>query len=231
MGVAPANFERVIRNSGLSKKEIAARKKVKPETLSRHLSGAIRMTLDDAHDYADILGCTPHEVFFPMEEAPIIIHNYIQEPPAREMAFKTSFERVLDENPSESLYLPTHFGADLALCVYTAKDDYEGPMKSMMHHTLDVVYHSPIIERRVHPMCNQKLSYVSLKHPEKHEGVRDNGKIRFMQVFPQPNNKYTLHNIITGATNEGVELDWATPALTQVHCPEAFFTDDPAKWS
>ena len=231
MGVAPANFERVIRKSGLSKKEIAARKKVQPEPLSRHLSGAIRMTLDDAHEYADILGCTPHEVFFPMEEAPIIIHNYIQEPPAREMAFKTSFERVLAENPGESLYLPTHFGADLALCVYTAKDDYEGPMKAVMHHTLDVVYHSPILEGRVHPRCNQKLSYVSLKHPEKHDGVRDNGKIRFMQVFPQPHNKYTLHNIITGATNEGVELDWATPALTQVHCPEAFFTDDPAKWS
>ena len=44
MGVKPANFERVIKKSGLSKKEIAARKKVKPETLSRHLSGSIRMT-------------------------------------------------------------------------------------------------------------------------------------------------------------------------------------------
>ena len=39
------------------------------------------------------------EVFFPMEEAPIIIHNYIQDPPEHEQVFKTSFERVLDENP------------------------------------------------------------------------------------------------------------------------------------
>lgn len=230
MGVTPANFERVIRKSGLSKKEIAARKKVKPETLSRHLSGAIRMTLDDAHDYADILGCTPLEVFFPLEEAPIIIHNYIQGSPEYEQVFKTSFERVLNEKPEEKLYLPTHFGADLALCVYTARDDYDGPMKSM-HQTLDVIYQSPIREGRVHPLCNQKLSYVCLKNPEEHEGVRDNGKIRMMQVFPQPNNKYTLHNIITGTTNEGVELEWATPTLTQVHCPEAFFTLDQAQWS
>lgn len=230
MGVAPANFERVIRKSGLSKKEIAARKKVKPETLSRHLSGAIRMTLDDAHDYADILGCTPHEVFFPMEEAPIIIRNYIQGSAEKEQVFKTSFERVLDNSPAERLYLPTHFGADLALCVYTARDDYDGPMQSM-DRTMDVIYQSPIVEKRVHPWCNQKLSYVSLKHPEKHEGVRDNGKIRMMQVFPQPNNRYTLHNVITGATNEGVELEWATPTLTQVHCPEAFFTRDPGQWS
>ena len=118
MGVAPANFERVIRKSGLSKKEIAARKKVKPETLSRHLSGAIRMTLDDAHEYADILGCTPMEVFFPMEEAPIIIHNYIQDPPAREMAFKTSFERVLDENPEEPLSADTLRCRPCTVCLH-----------------------------------------------------------------------------------------------------------------
>ena len=65
MALKPVNFTKVVEASGLSKKEIAKRKGVKPETLSRHISGVIRMTFDDAHDYAKILGCPPQDIFFP----------------------------------------------------------------------------------------------------------------------------------------------------------------------
>lgn len=72
MGMKPINFSKVIEASGLSKKEIAYRKGIKPETLSRHISGAIRMTLDDAWEYSEILNCLPQEVFFPSQPMPIL---------------------------------------------------------------------------------------------------------------------------------------------------------------
>ena len=188
------------------------------------------MTLDDAHEYADILGCTPMKSCSRSKRhrssSGITFKGLQNMSKSLRLASSVYLMKTLRKS-----YIYRHTSVPtLHLCVYTARDDYNGPMRSM-HQTLDVIYQSPISEGRVHPMCNQKLSYVCLKHPEEHEGVRDNGKIRLMQVFPQPNNKYTLHNIITGATNEGVELEWATPALTQVHCPEAFFTLDPAQWS
>lgn len=75
MGRKPANFEKAIQASGLTKKEIAYRKNVEPATLSRHLSGAIPLTLDQAYDYAEILGCSPQEILFPLETMPVIISN------------------------------------------------------------------------------------------------------------------------------------------------------------
>ena len=63
MTIMPNNLHKMITSSGLSKREVAALKGVTPETLSRHISGKIGISLDDAEQYARILGCTAQEVF------------------------------------------------------------------------------------------------------------------------------------------------------------------------
>ena len=52
MTIMPNNLHKMITSSGLSKREVAALKGVTPETLSRHISGKIGISLDDAEQYA-----------------------------------------------------------------------------------------------------------------------------------------------------------------------------------
>lgn len=60
----PNNLEQMIRRSGLLNKDVAERKGIRPETVSRHISGALQFTLKDAEEYAMILECTPQEILF-----------------------------------------------------------------------------------------------------------------------------------------------------------------------
>ena len=58
MSIMPNNLNKMIISSGKSKREVAQAKGITPETLSRHISGKIGISLDDAEHYAEILGCT-----------------------------------------------------------------------------------------------------------------------------------------------------------------------------
>ena len=221
MALKPVNFERVIRASGLSKREIAAQKRIKPETLSRHISGTIRMTLDDAHEYAEILDCDPQEVFFPLEEIPVLIKTHLQNDIENER-FGTSFVRTAKKEPFDIVYAPSHFGKGLAACVFEADDDFNGQLMSMPG-AVDVVMGDAILEERVLSASHQKMSYVCLKNPDDLGVGMETTPIMIMTVFPQPNNKFTLFNQYTGNRLDDVELQWATPICAHVPMPEVFF--------
>ena len=60
----PNNLEMMIRKSGMMRKEVAERKGCRPETVSRHVSGALNFTLKDAKEYAVILGCNPQDIMW-----------------------------------------------------------------------------------------------------------------------------------------------------------------------
>lgn len=216
----PMNFDRVIRMSGLSKKEIAAQKKIKPETLSRHLSGAIRMTLDDAYEYAEILGCTPQEIFYVQDPIPVLIKNYTRNNDD-DPIFKSEFERVLDTNDPDILYAPSYFQDKLAACVTVQDSDYQGKLTALSN-SVDVVLADPILKGYVCRRSHQQMSYVSIKNIEDVNMVREKTNVVLMEVFPQPNNRYSLYNPLTSVQFDNLELNWATPLCAMVPQPSVF---------
>ena len=58
------NLDKMIRRSGMTNRAVAEEKGIKPETLSRHKSGAINITRDDAEEYAQILNCLPQMIMY-----------------------------------------------------------------------------------------------------------------------------------------------------------------------
>jgi len=220
MGRKPANFEKAIQASGLTKKEIAYRKNVKPATLSRHLSGAIPMTLDQAYEYADILGCSPQEILFPLETMPVIISNQMHNQDGEDK-WGTSFTRIVHDKPTATINTPSYFERDMAACVNLADEDYRGDIKGLIN-SIDMVVLSPIMKYYVHPRCQQSLSYVCLKSD--HESPREKTNIMIMTVFNQPNHLYTLYNPFTDYTQKDVDLLWATPICATVYAPDMFYT-------
>lgn len=220
MGKKPANFEHVIKASGLSKKEIAYRKGVKPATLSRHISGAIPMTLDQAYEYSDILGCSPQEILFPLETMPVIISNSMHNE-ANEDKWATSFTRTVHEKPTATINTPSYFERDMAACINIADEDYRGGLNGLAN-SIDMVLMSPIKQNYVHPRCQQTLSYVCLATD--HASPREKTNIMIHTVFNQPDSLYTLYNPITDYKQTDVELEWATPICATVFLPDMFYT-------
>ena len=67
----PNNLDTMIRRSGLLNKEVAERKGIRPETVSRHISGALQFTIKDAEEYAIILDCSPQDILFAQQACPL----------------------------------------------------------------------------------------------------------------------------------------------------------------
>ena len=66
------NLNKQIAASGLTKKEVGALVGHTPETVSRHISGNIKLTLNHAEDYARVLNCSPYDIMFEALPMPII---------------------------------------------------------------------------------------------------------------------------------------------------------------
>ena len=67
----PNNLDVMIRRAGMLNKDVAERKGIRPETVSRHISGALQFTLKDAEEYAVILGCSPQDILFAQNAVPL----------------------------------------------------------------------------------------------------------------------------------------------------------------
>ena len=75
--IMPNNLDAVIRNSGMTKKQVAKAAGVMPETLSRHIHGHVQMTLENAEKYAEILNVDVAKVMFQNPPLPMIGHSHI----------------------------------------------------------------------------------------------------------------------------------------------------------
>ena len=66
------NLDKMIRQSGMTNKQVAEEKGIKPETLSRHKSGAINISRQDAKEYAEILNCLPQQIMYQSKPIPML---------------------------------------------------------------------------------------------------------------------------------------------------------------
>ena len=69
MRVMGNNLKFFIKLSGKTQVEVAKLKGIAPESLSRHISGRSQFSIQDAIEYAAILGCSPEQLLF--EQKPI----------------------------------------------------------------------------------------------------------------------------------------------------------------
>ena len=220
----PVNFEKMISESGQLKRDIAKIKGVKPETLSRHISGQIKMTLDDAFEYAEILGCAPQDIFFPATGMPVV-GTVKMEYNDKEPAFKTAFTRELWSGKPRFAWTATYAKAvDFGVFVHEGNETYNGPL-NFITQSVDVVDKRPIEGNYIHQQVHEAWAYCKVSDDfEKGGCEREMTNIVLAVVYPQPDNLFTLHNP-GGHNNQvrDVKLDWATPILATAMHPLNIF--------
>jgi DNA-binding Xre family transcriptional regulator len=197
------NLDEMISKSGLAKKEVAAAKGITPETLSRHVHGKIQMTLQDAEQYAKLLGCTAQEILFAAPAIKLIANWELAE---------DGRPFVKQDNRNCLMYLNTYFNTDTA--AIGTKLPKDKPFQfEMWAEQVEIIDYRPALSGDVSPDCFQRPSYAML----------DDGKIVWGLVYPEPGNVFTVY---AGEFNaafksyKSVKLQWACPTLSVIRRPE-----------
>jgi len=210
----PNNLDTMIRRSGLLNKEVAERKGIRPETVSRHISGALQFTLKDAEEYAVILDCNPQDVLFPQKANKVF--GYLD---------SCVVTVASNADKREAYFMP--YLADNRMIV-VAK--HSAPDKKWANGRMYLFDPECIKRQSVDDNCFMKLSILKIKG---HDNVR------FAVTYPEPGGTFTINfnsdtHVNTAQippakkTDEkgwpmmmkNVDLVWATPILGCIFQPE-----------
>ena len=210
-----SNLNHMILQSGLTKRLVAEEKGITPETLSRHIHGKIQLTLNDAEDYSKILNCTPQEIMFKSNPAPIV--GYIH--------YTKTAEHIVDwleyrkknnaKYPGGHVYLPSPKPFEVGAVLFNIPEDYDGPWIDYKD-SLCVIQLDPIKQGYVSKDSIQQTSYAKIK----------GGGVLHGHVYPEPGGTYTIYNpwrqdLLSTETEmrRGLKLDWAAPVIASFWQP------------
>ena len=221
------NLNTMILRSGISKRIVAEQKGIQPETLSRHISGKIQLNLNDAEDYARILDCSPQEVLFATDPAPILgyVHynktaehtiDWLKDRKKNNAKYPGSATRARNAKyPGGDVYLPSPNPFEVGAVLFNIPDDYDGPWIDYKD-SLCVVQLDPIKQGYVSKDSIQQASYAKIK----------GGGVLHGHVYPEPGGTYTVYNpwrqdLLTTETEmqRGLKLDWAAPVIASFWQP------------
>jgi len=206
------NLNTMILRSGISKRIVAEQKGIQPETLSRHISGKIQLSLNDAEDYSKILACTPQEILFASDPAPIV--GYVHYDKAADyfcdwIQYRKAQSKYHKTSPSGLVYLPGPIPFELGIVMFNMPNQYNGPWIEYKD-ALSIVQLDPIKNNVVPTDTIQQASYAKIT----------NGEVVFGHVYPEPGGTYTVYNpwrqdLLSTETEmrRGLKLDWATPVI------------------
>jgi len=220
MVVMNNNLDKMIRASGLQKKVVAERKGVTPETLSRHIHEKVPFTLRDAEEYAEILGCIPHQISYKSDPIKIVGKVYLDYDDKKNTSGEVQFEFSKETNKFGYLFINSFHTPEIGAILYNASPDYIGPFAEYAggFETIDL---TPITENRVDKECIQKPSWVKFKNPQNIEGQMKMFTKGYL--YPEYGGTYTVakQSFHDGKNvYRGLELEWATPVLTVVIRPD-----------
>jgi len=210
----------------MSKREVAAIKGVTPETLSRHISGKIGISLNDADQYAKILGCTAQEVFFASAPIDIVGANLLLANDASGKKKKADFQwrrHLLDKGRQ---YFPVGLtsGLDGAAAWHTQIDKTYSGRFQFMQNIIELVVLEPIEKQYVSPQqCAGRLCYVEMD--DSHECSIETTNIVQALVYPNPDGTYTLASVFGFGDMLNKRLKWATPVIGVNLMPTQTLTD------
>ena len=210
--IMQTNLANMVDKNVLTRKQIAHLKGVTPETLARHINGKINLNIEDAIDYAKILGCRPQEIMFVNEPIDIIGHNYID-------ADESIDRNYFGSATTKQAFIPDYYIENTAAFTWECDPDYDGIWYEW-HRAIQVVLKDPIVNNYVDKRCIQNLSTVKLEEPWFCEKYNTTHEIAGGILYPAPGNKYTIHSPKNDYLIENVKLVWATPQIQVIIRPD-----------
>ncbi len=203
----PNNLDAMIRRSGLLNKEVAERKGIRPETVSRHISGALQFTLKDAEEYAIILGCTAQDVLFVQQ--PTYVFGYLD---------NSVVDVITPAEKQKAFFLPfpTTETRKIVISRHTEQS------KKWANDRMYMFDSAPINKGEVDPNSYMSLSIYLV-----------DGQIRpqFGVIYPEPGGTFSVTSnsdshtrmdqaVVTGVVGEpvnktsGLNFKWACPIIS-----------------
>jgi len=209
------NLNTMILRSGITKRIVAEQKGVAPETLSRHISGKIQLSLNDAEDYARILDCSPQEIMFKSNPAPILGYIHYNKTAEHSVDWLEYRKKNNAKYPGGDVYLPSPNPFEVGAVLFNIPEEYDGPWIDYKD-SLCVVQLDPIKQGYVSKDSIQQTSYAKIK----------GGGVLHGHVYPEPGGTYTVYNpwrqdLLSTETEmqRGLKLDWAAPVIASFWQP------------
>ena len=209
------NLDQMIRRSGMTNTQVAEEKGIKRETLSRHKSGVIRITRQDAEEYAQILNCLPQQIMYQNSPIPLLGHvkqdgnNWHIEREQNSIWFS-------EQDTMRCLFLNTFFQTH-TVCLRW-QEDIEG-----VYAWISGAYF--IFRLTKSGSKKGPVDFGIDQEAIMHQAlVRETGTGRLLsgELFPQPGSKkYTIYN--GGGvwkTETDIAIDWAAPFTSAVFRPD-----------
>lgn len=208
--IMPNNLNAVIRESGMTKKQVAKASGVTAETLSRHIHGKVQMTLENAEKYAEILGVAVQKVMFLNPPTTIV----------GEITLKNDnvIERTIYTEWTKGVQIAAYVSDDLCCIENKAEKDYTGIWYEYVG-ALTFYLKNPIIEKKVHPACIQNSCLIKL-YDEIKLPNQNATKLLAGVLYPEPGNLYTIDSPKNGVHFRGLKLEWATPFISALFRPD-----------
>ena len=210
-----SNLNHMILRSGLTKRVVAEEKGITPETLSRHIHGKIQLTLNDAEDYSKILNCTPQEIMFKSNPAPILGYIHYNKTAEHSVDWLEYRKKNNAKYPGGDVYLPSPNPFEVGAVLFNIPEDYDGPWIDYKD-SLCIVQLDPIKQGYVSKDSIQQSSYAKIK----------GGGVLHGHIYPEPGGTYTVYNpwrqdLLSEDTEmqRGLKLDWAAPIIASFWQP------------
>ena len=207
----PNNLDAMIRRSGLLNKEVAERKGCRPETVSRHISGALGFSVKDAEEYAVILGCTAQDVLFVQNAVPLF--GTLD---ADVVNVRSTTEKQI------AYYIPYPLSDDKRIVLA----DHKNQNKKWANGRMYIFSNLCIEKQAVDENCFMRLSIMKI--------VGDSA-VRFGVPYPEPGGTFSVgfnhdthtntnqsrsRTLVKDNVTRSVELVWATPILSCIFQPD-----------
>jgi len=205
----PNNLELMIQKSGMIKKDVAERMGIRPETVSRHASGALQFSIKQASEYAIILECQPQDIMFAQNA--VAMFGTLNE----------SYVKARDPSDGEiSYHVPFPVTEHRRFII----SEHTDPAKKWANGRMYMFENNCILAQRVDETSFMRLCILKIKKDR---------KIRLGVVYPESGGTFSIgvnidtHTSTTGSNSlihsvvqTGLSLSWSTPILTCIMQPE-----------
>ena len=204
----PNNLELMIRKSGMLRKDVATQMSIRPETVSRHCSGALAFSIDQAKLYSAILGCTPQDILFSQNAVPLF------------GTLNNDFVKVCDISDGEKSYhVPFPASDDMRFVIA----DHQAQEKKWANGRMYMFSYKSVLEQKVDDTSFMRLCIFK---------IANDNNIRFSVVYPEPGGTFSIgFNKESHADSDGksighsevqnhLNLVWCTPILNCLMQPD-----------
>lgn len=192
----PNNLSTMIERSGMLKKDVAKRKGIRPETLTRHCKGVLQFTLKDAEEYGIILGCSAQDIMF--AQHPIPVFGYLKDGSVR------PHDPTMTQ---ESFFMPNFVLEPSDQLIMDQNNEHNERWRFGAFYIFDT---SCIKKKEVEQRSFMKYSVVKTV----------NNEVLVRIVYPDAAGKFSLrHPIIESLLDDSVQLIWSTPVKACCYDP------------